>query len=172
MPFVDFLFETHDEDVWICDACGDGHEEGLAIYEIIRVTRAYPVSRCVCLCADCAERVPHGRVIIYFTNNGTTSSHDRTFQRHVSEIDLKYVNMVPGQCLLFHKNLLHMSDPRGKKNQRVAVQSKHDPGTLTVKNVPSDNYLTFVNPRLHSLVKQIPRHLKEKNFKVGLFDLA
>ena len=49
-------------DVWICESCGEDCEEGLAVYEIERETRARR-DREACLCADCARRIPHGKVI-------------------------------------------------------------------------------------------------------------
>ena len=49
--------------VWICEACGETWEEELVVYEIKRITRAFPDDRCACLCSRCADIVPHGRVL-------------------------------------------------------------------------------------------------------------
>ena len=49
-------------DVWICEGCGEDCEEGLVVYEIERQTRAR-CAREACLCADCARRIPHGKII-------------------------------------------------------------------------------------------------------------
>lgn len=49
-------------DVWICECCGEDDEEQLAVYEIVRLTRAYHF-REACLCVACASRIPHGVVI-------------------------------------------------------------------------------------------------------------
>lgn len=54
--------EEHVIDVWLCEACGETHEEGLACYEVRRVTRA-SVGSVVCLCGECADRVPFYRVV-------------------------------------------------------------------------------------------------------------
>ena len=51
------------DDVWICEVCGETDEiEGLAVYEINRITRNVK-EREACMCATCAKRIPHGRVI-------------------------------------------------------------------------------------------------------------
>ena len=52
-----------DDDRWICDSCGESNEEKLVVYHVQRVTRMYPCDREMCLCADCADRIPHGRVV-------------------------------------------------------------------------------------------------------------
>ena len=57
------MSDTSNEEIWICDSCYDDNEEGLAVYEIIRVTRTYPNSRYVIFCSSCADRIPHGNVI-------------------------------------------------------------------------------------------------------------
>jgi len=54
--------DAEELDVWICESCGEDCEEGLVVYEIVRETRARR-DREACLCADCARRIPHGKVI-------------------------------------------------------------------------------------------------------------
>ena len=56
------LAERHELDVWVCEACGETSEEALACYDVRRRTRAGSGSQPV-LCAACAERIPHGRVL-------------------------------------------------------------------------------------------------------------
>lgn len=58
------MADSNNEDIWLCESCGETEEEGLVVYEIVRVTRAVPDgSREACLCASCESRVPHGVVI-------------------------------------------------------------------------------------------------------------
>ena len=53
-----------DDEFWVCDTCGEQNEDGLAVYEMIRVTRLCPDgSRTVILCSDCAEKTSVCRVI-------------------------------------------------------------------------------------------------------------
>lgn len=55
--------ERMGSDVWICECCGENSEEELCVYEVERVTRQFPYIRVVCLCIECADRVPHGIVV-------------------------------------------------------------------------------------------------------------
>lgn len=55
--------EEEENGVWICECCGEDWEEELCVYEVLRVTRRVPYPRAACLCASCADRVPHGRVL-------------------------------------------------------------------------------------------------------------
>lgn len=56
------ISDACDLDVWLCEACGETREEGLACYEIRRHTRRRE-GGAVILCGACAERIPHGRVL-------------------------------------------------------------------------------------------------------------
>ena len=56
------IFKYATWDVWLCESCGEDNQEELAVYEIVRRTRAYRF-RGACLCAECAERIPVGRVL-------------------------------------------------------------------------------------------------------------
>lgn len=57
------MSDTSSEEIWTCDSCYDDNEGGLAVYEVIRVTRTCPNPRYIMLCSSCADRVPHGKVI-------------------------------------------------------------------------------------------------------------
>lgn len=55
--------EDAEHGVWICECCGEDCEEALCVYEVVRITRQFPYTRGVCLCSQCADRIPHGRVV-------------------------------------------------------------------------------------------------------------
>jgi hypothetical protein len=61
------LYEREDRgdanEIWICECCGEDWEEALAVYVVIRVTRSCTTDRSVLLCASCADRIPHGKVL-------------------------------------------------------------------------------------------------------------
>jgi hypothetical protein len=59
---VQTIADACDLDVWLCEACGQTDEEGLACYEIRRHTRRREGSAAI-LCSTCATKIPHGRVL-------------------------------------------------------------------------------------------------------------
>lgn len=106
-------------------------------------------------------------------HNNQPTNNIKPFAIPVSNLDLKYVNTSAGECLVFHKNLLHMSDPRNTRrvavNFRVAIHNKQ--GELVINNTKLDNYLHFKNAKLKKIITSIPPQNKQKAFKIGLFDL-
>ena len=56
------LADAHDLDVWVCEACGEAHEEGLAAYFVERHTRLREGSITI-LCGACVRHVPVARVV-------------------------------------------------------------------------------------------------------------
>ena len=117
--------------------------------------------------------------MLFFKNNGSIlkngSPSNDAFVASLKKPSLKYVNIKPGECLVFHKNLLHMSDPRkidGKRvaiNFRVAVCPKRK---MTFRNVKNDMYLRFKNPNMKKYIDQIPTNANTYSFPVSQFELA
>jgi hypothetical protein len=55
---------VYGEDYWVCESCGDTHEEGLVMWATGRSTRSDPHgTRVICLCHYCEERIPHGKFV-------------------------------------------------------------------------------------------------------------
>lgn len=115
---------------------------------------------------------------LLFHNNGAFLKNGKPlnekFSLYLSDLDLKYVNIKEGECFVFHKNLLHMSDPRTSRTRiaisfRVAVCDKK--GKLTVNNVKNDNYLRFKNHRIAHYINQIPDDCSSKEFPISQFEL-
>ena len=118
---------------------------------------------------------------VFFKLNGAHWKHDNQptnnfepFTCNISDLNLKYVNIDAGECLVFHKNLLHMSDPRN--TQRVAVNFRvaiHDKFVkLTINNTKLDNYLRYKNTKLKKYIDSITPDKREESFHIGLFDLV
>lgn len=117
---------------------------------------------------------------LVFINNGSTlkdnTPSNESFSIPLSEINLEYVDISPGQCLVFHKNLLHMSDPRINHSNRVAINFRvaicDSSGKLALKNVKNDLYLRFKNPKIGRYIKSIPDNVHQMKFRIGRFELA
>lgn len=118
---------------------------------------------------------------VFFKFNGGHWKHDnqptndfKPFASNLSDLNLKYVNIDAGECLVFHKNLLHMSDPRNTErvaiNFRVAIHDKF--GKLTINNTKLDSYLRYKNPKLKKYINSITPDKREESFHIGLFDLV
>ena len=109
-----------------------------------------------------------------FWNDGTPVNGKEKFGMPLSEVKLRYVNIRPGECLVFHKNVLHISDPR--ETRRVAINFRvaicDEEGQLAFNNVKEDLYLKFKNRKMRSHTRSIARHLRSQHFRVGFDELA